>query len=110
MADSLGANVIVSSLQKDERYRLPLVESLGIETVTTDETDLAGLVETATDGIGFDAVFDTTGHKRGVEMTADATRKGGQIVVVGLPGERSELFMTPLVRGEIDLNTSYGSV
>jgi L-iditol 2-dehydrogenase len=110
MADSLGANVIVSSLQKDERYRLPLVESLGIETVTTDETDLAGLVETATDGIGFDVVFDTTGHKSGVEMTADATRKGGQIVVVGLPGERSELFMTPLVRGEIDLNTSYGSV
>ena len=56
MADSLGANVIVSGLQKDERYRLPLVESLGIETVTTDETDLAGLVETSTDGIGFDVV------------------------------------------------------
>lgn len=60
MADSLGANVIVSGLQKDERYRLPLVESLGIETVTTDETDLAGLVETSTDGIGFDVVFNTS--------------------------------------------------
>jgi L-iditol 2-dehydrogenase len=110
VADTLGANVIVSGLAKDERYRLPLVESLGIETVTTGETDLGDVVAEATDGIGFDVVFDTTGHRSGVEMAADAVRKGGQIVAVGLPGEASELFMTPLVRGEIDLNTSYGSV
>ena len=43
-------------------------------------------------------------------MATDQVRKGGQIVVVGLPGEPSELFMTPLVRGEVDLNTSYGSM
>jgi L-iditol 2-dehydrogenase len=110
VADSLGANVIVSGLGKDENYRLPIVESLGIQTVTTGETDLADVVETETGGLGFDVVFDTTGHESGVEMAADVVRKGGQIVVVGLPGEPSELFMTPLVRGEIDLATSYGSV
>jgi len=110
VADGMGANVVVSGLAKDERYRLPLVESLGIETVNTGEADLDDVVETATDGIGFDVVFDTTGHRSGVEMAADAVRKGGGIVAVGLPGEPSELFMTPLVRGEIDLNTSYGSV
>ncbi len=110
VADSLGANVVVSGLGKDENYRLPIVESLGIQTVTTGETDLADIVETETGGLGFDVVFDTTGHESGVEMAADVVRKGGQIVVVGLPGEPSELFMTPLVRGEIDLATSYGSV
>jgi L-iditol 2-dehydrogenase len=109
VADSLGANVLVSGLDQDATYRLPLVEDLGIETINTASSDLEKRTEALTDGLGFDVVFDTTGHHTGVEMAADHVRKGGQIVVVGLPGEESELFMTPLVRGEVDLNTSYGS-
>ena len=109
VADSMGANVLVSGLDQDTAYRLPLVEKLGIETVNAQEQDLADVVESFTDGIGIDIVFDTTGHRSGVMTAADHVRKGGQIVVVGLPGEESDLFMTPLVRGEVDLNTSYGS-
>jgi L-iditol 2-dehydrogenase len=107
---SLGANVVVSGLEQDTKYRLPLLESLGIETINIADTDLGTQAESFTDGIGFDVVFDTTGHRSGVEIGADHVRKGGQIVVVGLPGEESDLFMTPLVRGEVDLNTSYGSM
>lgn len=109
IADSMGANVTVSGLNKDATYRLPLLDDLGIATVNLGETDLDDYSQTATDGIGFDIVFDTTGHKTGVEMAVKHTRKGGQIVVVGLPGEPSELFMTPAVRGELDITTSYGS-
>jgi len=109
VADSMGANVLVSGLEQDTDYRLPLVETLGIETINTQERDLSSAVESLTDGVGIDVVFDTTGHRSGVEIAAEQVRKGGQIVVVGLPGEDSELFMTPLVRGEVDLNTSYGS-
>ncbi|SFH03821.1 L-iditol 2-dehydrogenase [Halopelagius inordinatus] len=109
IADSLGANVLVSGLGRDTDYRLPLLEEQGIETVNLDDDDLEAETESFTDGIGFDVVFDTTGHKSGVEMAAERVRKGGQIVVVGLPGEESEVFMTPLVRSEVDLNTSYGS-
>ena len=58
-------------------------------------------------GGGFDVVFDTTGDNSGVETAVEHVRKGGQIVVVGLPGEPSEVFMTPVVRGEIDLDTSW---
>jgi len=110
VADSLGASVLVSGLDRDEEVRLPVVEDLGIETVNAQSADLEDRREVFTDGRGFDVVFDTTGHKSGVEMATDQVRKGGQIVCVGLPGEPSELFVTPLVRGEIDLNTSYGSV
>lgn len=109
VADSLGASVLVSGLSQDTKYRLPLLDSLGIETVNSEEADLDATVETFTNGRGADIVFDTTGHKTGVEMAAEHVRKGGQIVVIGLPGADSELFMTPLVRGEVDLNTSYGS-
>ncbi|WP_152040224.1 zinc-dependent alcohol dehydrogenase [Salinigranum salinum] len=110
VADSIGANVLVSGLSQDETARLPIVEELGIQTLNSDTDDIEAHRETFTDGRGFDIVFDTTGHRSGVEMATDQVRKGGQIVVVGLPGEPSELFMTPLVRGEVDLNTSYGSM
>lgn len=109
VADSMGAEVVVSGLGKDTDYRLPLVEELGVDTVDISDDDLADVADWRTDGIGFDVVFDTTGHESGVEMAVDQIRKGGQIVVVGLPGAPSELFMTPIVRGEVDLNTSYGS-
>jgi L-iditol 2-dehydrogenase len=109
VADSLGARVLVSGLDQDTGYRLPLVEELGMETVNAQEESVEEVIDTVTDGVGMDVVFDTTGHHTGVEMATDHVRKGGQIVVVGLPGEESELFVTPLVRGEIDLNTSYGS-
>jgi len=109
VADSLGANVVVSGLGKDTEYRLPLVEKLGIDTVDVEDADLEAYAEEFTDGTGFDVVFDTTGHQSGVEMAIEHVRKGGQVVVVGLPGAPSEVFMTPVVRGEVDLNTSYGS-
>ena len=110
VADSIGANVVVSGLRADATYRLPLLEALGIETVNVEETDLEAFSDSFTGDKGYDVVFDTTGHKSGVEMALDYVRKGGEIVVVGLPNSPSELFVTPVVRGEIDIVTSYGSV
>lgn len=109
IADSVGANVLVSGLGKDEKARLPLLEELGLETLNVAHEDLEERSTRFTDGLGFDVVFDATGHNSGVEQAVDLVRKGGQVVVVGLPGEPSEVFMTPVVRGEIDVNTSYGS-
>lgn len=109
IADSLGANVAVSGLQKDSQYRLPLLEQQNVTTVNVEETDLDEFAADFTDDIGFDTVFDTTGHRSGIETAIPQVRKGGEVVVVGLPSEPSEVFMTPVVRGEVDLNTSYGS-
>lgn len=63
-----------------------------------------------TDSVGFDLVFDTTGHRSGVETAVEQVRKGGQIVVVGLPGESSNVPMADVVRSEVEVATSYGSV
>lgn len=109
VAHQLGANVTVSGISQDAQYRLPLVESLGIDTLNVEIEELEDLNEDVTGGLGFDVIFDTTGHHTGLEMAAQHVRKGGQIVVVGLPGDDSEIFMTPLVRAEVDINTSYGS-
>lgn len=109
IADSMGADVMVSGLEKDAVARLPLLASFGIETVNVHSDELDDVRDGFTAGRDFDVVFDTTGHRSGVEMAVENVRKGGQVVTVGLPGEPSEIFMTPVVRGEIDLNTSYGS-
>jgi L-iditol 2-dehydrogenase len=109
IAHSLGANVVLSGLDRDAEHRLPLGAELGLETVNAQRDDLDEVADAFTDGVGFDVVFDTTGHHPGVEMVAEQIRRGGQIVVVGLPADDSELFVTPLVRGEVDLNTSDGS-
>jgi len=109
VADSIGANVLVAGLSKDAEHRFPLLDEMGVDTLDIQEHDLEDHADERTDGKLFDVVFDTTGHHSGVEQAVEVVRKGGQIVVVGLPGEPSEVFMTPLVRGEVDLNTSYGS-
>jgi L-iditol 2-dehydrogenase len=109
VADSLGANVVVSGLGQDADYRLPLLNELGIETINVQVEDLDERTETTTDGRGFDVVFDSTGHHSGIGTAVEHTRKGGQIVVVGIPNEPSELTLTSMVRGEIDVSTSYGS-
>lgn len=109
VADAIGANVLVSGLGRDTEYRLPLLEEMGIETVDIDVEPLAERADAFTDGRGFDVVFDTTGHRSGLELAVERVRKGGEVVVVGLPGEPSEVFVTPVVRGEITVETSYSS-
>jgi len=109
IADSIGANVLVSGLDRDAKYRLPLVDDLGIETVNLAVDAAEDRMTSFTDGRGFDVVFDTTGHHTGVEDAVEHVRKGGEVVVIGLPGDGSELRMTPVVRGEIRIETSYGS-
>ncbi|WP_436930897.1 zinc-dependent alcohol dehydrogenase [Halosimplex halobium] len=110
VADSLGANVVVSGLARDADYRLPLVEDLGIATVNLDEAALGERTGAVTDGRGFDVVFDATGHHSGAGTAVEHVRKGGQVVVVGIPNEASEVALTEAVRGEVDITTSYGSL
>jgi L-iditol 2-dehydrogenase len=109
VADSLGANVVVSGLDQDAVYRLPLLDDLGIDTVNAQSEDLKAEAAARTDGIGFDVVFDSTGHHTGIGTAVDHVRKGGQVVMVGIPNDTSEVAFTSTVRGEIDVNTSYGS-
>lgn len=106
IARDQGGDVIVSGVGPDADYRLPLAEELGFDTVNAAERDVAGVADERTDGVGFDVVLDATGHESGLRTGADAVKKGGQIVVVGLTGETT-ITMTPLVRGEVDIQCSY---
>jgi L-iditol 2-dehydrogenase len=109
LADAMGARVLVSGLERDRAYRLPLLEDQGIDTVTVGDGALAEATEART-ASGFDVVVDATGHHTGPGTALEHVRRGGQVVIVGIPGQPSELSLAPAVRGEVDVETSYGSL
>jgi L-iditol 2-dehydrogenase len=109
VARTQGAEVVVSGIDQDADYRLPLAEELGFETVNVADDDLQAIREERTDGVGYDVVFDTTGHPAGLPSAVEEVRKGGQIVLIGQTGETTMPY-SPLVRAEIDLQCSYASM
>ena len=109
IARAQGGNVVVSGVGQDADYRLPLAEELGFETINIATDDLDVWREEFTDDIGYDVVFDTTGHPSGLSSAVEEVRKGGQIVLIGQTGETTMEY-SPLVRAEIDLQCSYASM
>lgn len=101
------ADVTVAGLERDAAHRLPLLADLGMDTLVVGGDDDPDVRALGNDGAGFDTVFDATGDHRGPQQALDAVRKGGEIVTIGLPGGVSELFVTDLVRSEIDFDASY---
>lgn len=108
IAAAQGGDVVVAGVGRDTNYRLPLAEELGFPTLNVEADDLEAAREDRTNGVGYDVVFDTTGHPSGLSMAVDEVRKGGQIVLVGQTGETTMPY-SPLVRAEIDLQCSYAS-
>ena len=109
IARAQGGEVVVSGVERDAAHRLPLAEELGFRAVDVTDDDAAAIRDDLTDGVGFDVVFDTTGHHSGLPSAVEHVRKGGQIVLVGQTGETTMEY-SPLVRGEIDLQCSYASM
>ncbi|WP_254764533.1 zinc-dependent alcohol dehydrogenase [Natrinema marinum] len=109
IARAQGGEVVVAGVGQDADYRLPLAEELGFPTINVAGDDLEARRDELTDGVGYDVVFDTTGHPSGLTMAVDEVRKGGQIVLVGQTGETTMPY-SPLVRAEIDLQCSYASM
>ncbi|MFH5800996.1 zinc-binding dehydrogenase [Haladaptatus sp. CMAA 1911] len=109
IARAQGGDVVVSGVGQDADYRLPLAEELGFETINIATDDLNLCREEFTDNIGYDVVFDTTGHPSGLSSAVEEVRKGGQIVLIGQTGETTMEY-SPLVRAEIDLQCSYASM
>ncbi|WP_380678213.1 zinc-dependent alcohol dehydrogenase [Salinigranum sp. GCM10025319] len=109
IASAQGGEVVVSGVGQDAEYRLPLATELGFETVNVADDDPEARRERHTGGVGYDVVFDTTGHPSGLTSAVEEVRKGGQIVLVGQTGETTMPY-SPLVRAEIDLQCSYASM
>lgn len=112
LSESAGANVVVTGLPSDAA-RLDLLSKVGIETAEnplTSERATREFVSEHTDRSGFDVTIDATGAAAAVENSITATRNGGRVVVLGIVSNNVELELASVVRSEIDIVTSHGSV
>jgi len=109
VAARTGASVRLVGLPGD-RERLAAAEATGLRTAVVDPDGPDGpTVASSNDGGGYDLVVDATGAADGVAAATRAVRKGGRVVLLGIPGAEPSIDAAALVRGEIDLLASYGA-
>ena len=83
-AKAAGAErVIISEINEPRRQ---FVESMGIETINPESTDVMTLTQEITDG-GFDVVYDTSGAPSCILQMPDLCRCGGKLLSLGLSGD-----------------------
>jgi L-iditol 2-dehydrogenase len=112
LAESAGAEVVVTGLPSDAD-RLALLSDIGVETAENplaDEQAAREFVSERTDRGGFDVTIDATGAAPAVQDSIAATRNGGRVVALGIVSQNVDVDLAALVRSEIDIVTSHGTV
>lgn len=107
--DDMGVNVVVTGLGRDTKFRLPLVERLGIDTLDIENDDVPATLMDTWGRATADVVVDTTGSHVAVKSAVDYVAAGGELLELGLPSAPCELSLSPLVRNEVDIVTSYSA-
>lgn len=109
LARSAGADVLLTGLERDET-RLSIADRLGFKTkIVGSELQSSDLVPD-TDRNGFDVCIDATGVPKGLETGIDVTRDGGTVVVVGIISDAVTYDWSEVIRREITISPSHGSV
>jgi len=91
-----AAAVAVADVNAD---RLHTIHQLGI-----DDTALVGEQDA---GSGFDLVFDASGSAIGIADALPRVRRGGKLILVGLPHGPTPLPIAASVTGEVDIVGSF---
>lgn len=83
--------------------RLETAEQLGAEVVDYENEDVVERVQELTDGKGAHLTVDAAGTKNAVLWATQMVRKGGNVVLTGLPEEDVVLPLEKIVLEEINL-------
>jgi L-iditol 2-dehydrogenase len=76
----------------------------GAHVIAGNGFDLTEEIEAATEGHGLDVVFEAAGAQDSVDAAVSAARRGGRVVVVGIPSDdRINLKASEARRKELDI-------
>jgi L-iditol 2-dehydrogenase len=109
LAKFWGANNIVVSDVND--FRLKFVEKYGVTTVNLKSQNLEEIVNSHTEGLGVDVTVIATGSIKAFESSLKITRRGGKILLFGVPsvGSKFDINLNAIYSNEQTIISSYGA-
>lgn len=96
-----GVDVVLTGTERDEPTRLAAARELGLRAVRGDRGEPSAPV---------DAWIEASGSAAGVAQAVGSVLPGGTVVVVALFAQQPLFPMNTLVRGELTLLGTYGSL
>lgn len=93
-------------------FRLNYAKKFGItESINSTNPDALAKIHSKTDGRGVDVVMISTGSLKAIEQAIDFVRKGGTIVLFGVPTKDAKLSMdmSKVYSKEITMTPSYAA-
>lgn len=100
------AQADVSIMDRDATRLALATRTIGNPNGILSDEDVQDKVLAATDGDGFDVVFDATGNGKSMEASFDFAAHGGSYVLVGLVKERISFFDPDFHKREMKLLAS----
>ena len=108
LAKACGASVIMTGTDVDEESRIPMARSMGFETFNCQQEDVTeGFVRRA--GRKADFTVECSGAAPAFVSGLATIRKGGSMLLLGLPNKEVSFPFANAIRGEVNIITSYTS-
>lgn len=102
-----ASTIFVVGTDADATVRLPLATTLGFIAINADQEEPAARINQITGSAQVDIGFECSGAASAVTGLLSLIRKGGSATLLGIYARNNEIFLTSLVRNEIQINTSY---
>ena len=101
-------NIVVSDVNQ---FRLNFVEKYGVTAVNLNLEKLDNVINNNTENLGVDVTILATGSMKAFESSLRITRRGGKILLFGVPsvGSKCDLDLNSLYSNEQIIIPSYGA-
>lgn len=101
-------NIVISDINE---FRLKFVEKYRVTTVNLNLEKLDDVINNNTESLGVDVTILATGSMKAFESSLKITRRGGKILLFGVPsvGSKCDLDLNSLYSNEQIIMPSYGA-
>ena len=92
-------------------FRLDFAKKFDVDTLRFDNPSLSDIILNSTENHGVDVAIIATGNLKAFSQAIDLVRKGGTIVMFGVPnkGDQVEIDMSTVYSKEISIVTTYAA-